>query len=140
MESSQYNRLLPGSVLLMFLLSFLAAVCSGSAKPKTEALVLSYGEIGPSVLVYELIGNEWYQWNKHGDSDPNSIDNVEVVVYRNISLEAVKKLYPVNEKTKSDYRYLEYKTALDYLNEHEDEEYLEHLRTTKKKIIENLGS
>jgi len=102
-------------------------------------MVLSYSELGPQVLVYELIGYEWYQWNSHGDSDPNTIDDVKVVVYRNIPLEKVKEIYPVI-KGKQDYRYLDYETAIDYINKNIDKSYLEHLARTKKKIIARLGS
>ena len=82
----------------------------------------------------------WYQWNNHGDSDPTKFDDIRVVVYRNSSLEEVKKTYPVDEKKKMDYRYLDYDTAINFLSKHGDEPYCEGLRDTKKKIIENLGS
>jgi hypothetical protein len=101
--------------------------------------VLSYHELGPQVAVHGLIGYEWYQWNNHGDSDPNKDDDVKVVVYRNIPLEKVKEMYPVIVG-KQDYRYLDYEAAINYLNKNEGEPYLEHLRKTKKKIIEHLGS
>jgi hypothetical protein len=100
---------------------------------------LSYQELGPQVAVYKLIGYEWYQWNNHGDDDPNKVDDVKVVVYRNIPLEKVKEMYPVI-KEKQDYRYLDYSTAIEYLNKNENEPYLEHLRKTKKKIVNSLGS
>ena len=41
---------------------------------------------------------------------------------------------------KQDYRYLDYETAIKYLNKKEGEPYLEHLQVTKQKVIERLGS
>ena len=100
--------------------------------------MLPYHELGPQVAVHELIGYEWYQWNAHGDSDPNKVDDVKVVVYRDIPLERVREMYPVI-RGKQDYRYLDHATAIDYLNRHENEPHLEHLRATRKKIVRELG-
>lgn len=85
-----------------------------------------------------MIGYEWYQWNSHGGDDPTKHDDVKVVIYRNIPLETVKQMYPVI-KEKQDYRYLDYSAAMDYLNQNENEPYLEHLRATRKKIVAQLG-
>ena len=124
--------------LALFALALLTS-CVTKDEPHPNTMVLSYSELGPQVLVYDLIGYEWYQWNSHGDSDPNTIDDVKVVVYRNIPLEKVKEIYPVI-KGKQDYRYLDYETAIDYINKNIDKSYLEHLARTKKKIIARLGS
>jgi hypothetical protein len=117
----------------------LFAGCAAKREPHASTVVLSYHELGPQVAVHDLIGFEWYQWNNHGGSDPNKEDDVRVVVYRNITLDKVKEMYPVIVG-KQDYRYLNYEAAISYLNENEREPYLEHLRKTKKKIIEQLGS
>ena len=117
----------------------LFACCAAKHEPHAGTVVLPYHELGPQVAVHELIGYEWYQWNNHGDSDPNKDDDVKVVVYRNIPLEKVKEMYPVIVG-KQDYRYLDYEAAISYLNKNEHEPYLEHLQKTKKKIIEQLGS
>jgi hypothetical protein len=115
------------------------ASCAVKHEPRASTVVLSYQELGPQAAVYELIGKEWYQWNNHGGSDPNEVDDVKVVVYRNVSLEKVKEIYPV-VVGKQDYRYLDYETAIKYLNKNEGEPYLEHLQATKQKVIEQLGS
>lgn len=91
------------------------------------------------MAVYELIGKEWYQWNNHGGSDPNEVDDVKVVVYRNVSLDKVREMYPV-VMGKQDYRYLDYEIAIKYLNKNEGEPYLERFEATKRKVIEQLGS
>ena len=124
--------------LALFAFALLTS-CVTKDESHPNAIVLSYSELGPQVLVYELIGYEWYQWNNHGDSDPNTMDDVKVVIYRNIPLEKVKEIYPVI-KGKQDYRYLDYETAVDYINKYIDKPYLEHLARTKKKIITRLGS
>lgn len=126
---------------LAFILLFvsLSAGCADKHEPRAGTVVLSYQELGPSVVVYELIGSEWYQWNSHGGSDPTEIDDVKVVVYRNVSLDKVKAMYPV-VTGKQDYRYLDYEAAIKYLNKNEGEPYLKHLQATKRKIIEQLGS
>ena len=117
----------------------LFAGCAAKREPHDGTLVLPYHELGPQVAVHGLIGYEWYQWNSHGDSDPNKDDDVKVVVYRNIPLEKVKEMYPVIVG-KQDYRYLDYEAAINYLNKNESEPYLEHLQKTKKKIVEHLGA
>jgi hypothetical protein len=118
---------------------FLFAGCAAKHETHAETVVLSYYELGPQVAVHELIGYEWYQWNSHGDSDPNKFDDVKVVIYRNIPLEKVKEMYPVIVG-KQDYRYLDYEAAINYLNKMSGEPYLEDLQKTKKKIVEELGS
>ena len=123
-----------------FLLAVLISSCSAGAEPKSKTLVLDYQELGPSSATYEIVGNGWYQWNNHGDSDPRKFDDIKVVVYRNVSLDEVKKTYPVDKGKLMDYRYLAYETAMDFLSKNEDEPYLERLKDTKKKIIETLGS
>jgi hypothetical protein len=125
-------------VFILIAVSLLAG-CAATREPYAGMVVLSYDELGPQVAVHELIGYEWYQWNSHGDSDPNKFDDVKVVVYRNIPLEKVKEMYPVIVG-KQDYRYLDYEAAINYLNKMEGEPYLEHLQKTKKKIVEQLGS
>ncbi|EKE70635.1 hypothetical protein [Gallaecimonas xiamenensis] len=62
-----------------------------------QMMVLSYQAFGPQVTATEVLGNEWWQWQAHGDSRPRDYD-VKVVVYRGISLIDVKAAYPVIEE------------------------------------------
>ena len=39
------------------------------------------------------------------------------MVYRNISLDEVKRKYPISEKKKIDYRYVTYSDSISYFNE-----------------------
>jgi len=114
--------------------------------PKSNTLILKYQDFGPQVVSYKLLGMEWYQWNSQGPDDPNANDDVKVVVYRNVPLEEVKKLYPVVIGTQ-DYRYLEYKVALDLLNKYETDSFgadypetYETMRQTKRTILDHLGT
>ena len=80
-------------------------------------LILEYEDFGVQSMSYELLGFQWYQWDNHGSSDPDEKYNIRVVVYKNICLEEVRTLYPVNKDSKQDYRYVEYREALNYLDE-----------------------
>src|SRR6267378_3720349 len=99
-------------------------------KPKTNTIVLSYDDFGPQVMSYELIGKEWYQWNSQGPDDPNARDDIKVVVYRNVSVDEVRRKYPVIEK-QQDYRYLEYQPALDLLKKYEEDPFWNEYNETK---------
>lgn len=125
----------------IFLLLMLSSACFSQAKIDTKTtMVFSYQDFGPQVIAYELIGFEWYQWNRHGDSDPKNIDDVKVVIYRNISLEKAQEKFPVSQEKNLDHRYLDYDSAIKYLDEYINEPDLEHLKATKKKVVENLGN
>ncbi|KHD06928.1 hypothetical protein PN36_23915 [Candidatus Thiomargarita nelsonii] len=106
-----------------------------------NALVLDYSDFGPQAMAYELIGFQWWQWEKPCCSEPDSIYNIKVVVYKDkdIALNEVKALFPVNPEQQQDYRYLEYSKAVSYLTEHiQDDEMPSLLKETKRKIVESL--
>jgi hypothetical protein len=112
---------------------------------RAHTSVFDYSDFGPPNISYELIGKEWYQWNSQGPDDPNQTDDVKVVVYRNLSLEEVKAMYPVIDG-KRDYRYLEYSRALEHLNKFEQDafwndypETRERMRKTRERIVKELG-
>jgi hypothetical protein len=111
-------------------------------------------------MSYELIGYAQNQWKSWGDELPNDVD-IKVVVYRGVALEELRKQFPVVQG-KSDYRYLEYSRAIQFLQEQVKEvesykkeeqqaanseasavkiwEELEQtLKKTHRVIIENLG-
>ena len=89
-----------------------------------------------------------------GPDDPNGRDDVKVVIYRNIDLPTVKRTYPIF-KGKSDYRYIEYREVMDFLEKRMEElkadqdrdpehrrlnkELISEYEQTKDKIIERLG-
>ena len=107
-------------------------------------------------MSYELqIGNAWNQWKNEGHELPDDVD-IKVVVYRGVELEQLRKQFLV-AKGKSDYRYLEYARAIQFLQEQVKnvESYKENasdanevelwdeldqtLKKTHRVIIENLG-
>lgn len=128
---------------------------AGKRIGERQTMILSYSCFGPQALAYELIGFQWYQWNPCGHPDPKHIDTIWVVVYKDISIEEVKKLYPVVEDLRQDYRYVNYDEAMQYLDRHINEfkEYkksdpdaqkfysllLSEFQETRRKIVENLS-
>ena len=85
-------------------------------------------------MAYEKIGMQWWQWNDHGTSDdPNYDYDIKVVVYRDMPLVQIKKLYPVNKAKMKDFRYLEYNVAIKYLDEN-----IEDLESEKEEWAINL--
>jgi hypothetical protein len=118
----------------------LSVACSSDINE--NIVVFNYKDFGPQVIASEIIGMEWWQWQPHGESRPAQYD-VKVVVYRNVTLERVKNIYPVISEQKQDYRYLEYDAALVYLDEKIKENVIEdvtaRLKETKKLIVSKLG-
>ena len=123
---------------------------------RQNILVMDYSDFGTQSMAYECIGYEWYQWNSHGDPDPKARYHIKVIVYRDINPEFVRELYPVQSDFKKDYRYVEYRKALRYLDakiseiveaqekpEQESDEMYDRLKArlenTRKKILEQLG-
>jgi hypothetical protein len=119
-----------------------------------NTFVMRYSDFGPPSSSYELLGSEWYQWNSQGLDDPNDRDDVKIVIYRNVDLPTVKRTYPVF-KGKSDYRYIEFTEAMDFLEKRIEElktdrnrdpefsklneELILEYEQTKAKIVERLG-
>ena len=67
-------------------------------------------------MSYELqIGDAWNQWKNEGHELPDDVD-INVVVYRGIGLEEVKRQFPV-VRGKTDYRFVEYARAVQFLQE-----------------------
>ncbi len=136
---------------------FLAAIsadCSHPNSPKvlpqqSKTVLLQYEDFGPQVMSYQYIGMRWYQWDSGGGDDPNRTFDIRVVVYRNIALNEVEKMYPVI-KQKQDYRYLEYKAALELVDKYESDPSWDELPSTKaakdralltkQKILQQLGT
>jgi hypothetical protein len=80
-----------------------------------QHVILNYRDFGPPALASELIGNDYWQWDSHGDSRPRDYQ-ISVVVYRNVDLQKVKKIYPVKKEKEQDYRYVEYQIAMEFLD------------------------
>jgi len=109
-------------------------ILASSVEAKT--LVLDYADFGPQVLAHETIGFQWFQWNTQGPDSPNAPnDPIKVVVYWDESINPVQQQYPVDQKSKKDYRYRKADDALSYLKkvlqEHPE---LEHIKKIKAAI------
>lgn len=127
-------------LLLLSCIAFVLLSCASQSN--TNTLVLDYDDFGPQVIAHEIIGMQWWQWQNHGESRPTFYD-IKVVVYNNLSLESVKMLYPVNEARREDYRYVSYKTAINYLDAKISDNVMpvvsERLTTTKSRIVNQLA-
>jgi len=147
------NLFHPGPVSAFIFAAAIAAACSHHKSPtvlpqRSKTVVVQYDDFGPQITSYKYIGMGWYQWDSQGGDDPNDIVDIRVVVYRNITLNEVEKLYPVI-KQKQDYRYLEHKAALELLGKYDDPSWDELPSTraardralqTKQKILQELGT
>ena len=116
---------------------FLAVLASCSNEGRSNAILLDYKDFGPQAMACEIIGMEWWQWQNHGDSRPSRHD-VKVVVHQSMPLEYLKKKYPADPLKKQDFRYLECRKALVWLDEKIEENAMEAitdtLKATRKKI------
>src|SRR6188474_2630013 len=82
----------------------ISAACSHHKSPtvlpqRSRTVVVQYDDFGPQITSYKYIGMGWYQWDSQGGDDPNDIVDIRVVVYRNITLNEVEKMYPVIKPT-----------------------------------------
>jgi hypothetical protein len=100
-----------------FAVALLTTSCASS--PKHYA-VFDYEDFGPQSMAWEKIGMQWWQWDNHGDSASDYKYDVKVIVYRNIPLERIKALFPVDKSNKKDFRYFEYHDSIYYLNKQID--------------------
>lgn len=125
------------SSLLVYLL-----FCGCSSSQHMDIAVLNYKDFGPQVIASEVIGMEWWQWQLHGGSRPKDY-TIRVVVYRDLPLEEVEKIFPVVPEQEQDYRYVQYDAALHYLDEKIGGNIIggttARLQETRKKIIAQLG-
>ena len=127
------------SLLILGYLFILA--CNNSLK---QYAIFDYEDFGPQAMAWEKIGMQWWQWDNHGDSDPDSKYDIKVVIYKGIQLGQIKKLFPLDKSQNKDFRYLEYHDSMKYLNDkieelsHEKEEWAinlrRHLVDTKDRI------
>ena len=127
------------------LAAMLVISCSNSDK---QILILSYDDFGPQSMAWETIGMQWWQWDNHGDSNPNTKYGIKIAIYRDIPLQEVKERFPVVKESKKDYRYIEYKTALKFLEKNIfeykeiDEQWakdiVKRLSKTRHKVVQEL--
>ncbi len=140
LRASAQARRGTGTVLAVY---FAVVGLTGCGHKQQTTMLLDYDDFGPQVAAHEIIGMAWWQWDQHGDPDPGEPYDIKVVVYRDISLEQVRELFPVREEKGQDYRYLSCEQAYSYLNETilEDvvPEVTGRLRQTRTRIEKELG-
>jgi len=126
--------------LLLFVLLTLLITCTNQVNQNT--IVLNYSDFGPQVIASEIIGMEWWQWQSHGESRP-TVNNIKIIVFREIPLNEVKELYAVNQYLQKDYRYLKYEKAINFLDSKIDANVMENvtnrLKQTRLKLINTFS-
>lgn len=122
----------------MRLLALVALLLVGCAHAEVKNMVvLDYNDFGPQAAAYELLGMEWWQWQSHGESRPQTY-NVKVVVYNDVTLDSVKQKYPVVKEQLKDYRYVPYNDAIQYLDDMIQENLMPELTTKLKQTKQTL--
>ena len=103
-------------IALSFVL-FYASACTATNNPLNDKyIVLEYNDFIAEQLAEELIGAHYWQWWESSiHSRPIKFD-IKIVVYRNIRLDKIKELFPVNEKAEKDYRYVHYDKAIKWFD------------------------
>lgn len=120
-------------------------IASTLATTTGKTIVLNYSDFGPQVMSWEIIGFDWWQWVGCLCLEPGDMNeyDVKVVVYRDILLRQVEKIYPALENEGQDFRYLPYTKAIRYLNEKIQEnfsaEMTQRLQETKSIIEKKFG-
>ncbi len=95
---------------------YLLASCAITGKSDdANFIILNYQDFGPQAMAEELLGPENWQWDSGHYSQPQKFD-IKVVVYRNMNLDAVKLAFPIDKNQKKDFRYVEYKIAIQWFD------------------------
>ncbi len=98
----------------LFLVALL--LIPGCANEEDNYLVLEYGDFGPQVMAWETLGGQWWQWDANAQSEPALENAIHVVVYDDIPISKIQERFPVNKLKHQDFRYLDARTSLRYLN------------------------
>ncbi len=77
--------------------------------------VTSHSSFGPPQISSRLIGDYRWQWSDLDNHKPISL-SINVVVYRNVSIQEVKRAFPVDPSKKQDYRYVSYSEASTFFD------------------------
>ena len=122
----------------------MASLIGSTSLAHSGALMLAYRDFGTQAMAHELIGSEWWQWDSHGDSDPEVKYPIRVVVYWEQTLDETKIAYPVYKRARQDFRYVKRSQATAYLEKAQKElagehfSWAEELRNGLKKTLELL--
>lgn len=110
---------------------------------KSNTLSLNYRAFGPQAMAYEIIGNEWWQWQESGGDRPAQDFDIKVIVYRGATVEELTERFPLIPEKFIDSRYLKYQDAMTYLDKHIAEnaipELTQRLGATRAKLVGHFG-
>ncbi|APR82848.1 Hypothetical protein A7982_08197 [Minicystis rosea] len=127
---------------------------AGPPSHPPETLVLAYDDFGPPAAAWELIGSQWWAWEGGGSWERCDDFDIRVVVFRGVPRKQVEMKFPsaqskadLVERGLADYRYVEHKKALAYLDHvlaeiagtPELASMAESLRATRRRIVDALG-
>ena len=127
-----------GATLKNFLYILIALfITSCQSETIEKPLVVDYYFFGPQAASFEIIGFGWYQWNTQGPDKGEPEDIIKVVIYKETSLEKIKKNYPVNTTIEQDYRYIKYQTAISHFNKLIPE--FNEAKINNEQLIKNLS-
>lgn len=102
--------------LLIVLITSCYLVTSCSFVNNTSSnnfIVMEYKDFGPQDIAEKLIGPNYWQWDSDHYIRPQKFD-IKVVIYRKMKLEKIKEMFPVDKKNKKDFRYVQYRAAMDW--------------------------
>jgi len=66
-----------------------------SCATKQNYIILNFSDFGPLSLSRDLLGNDWWQWQRHGDSKPrvyNIKENVQLKLRFRLTLNSCAPL------------------------------------------------
>ncbi len=110
--------------ITLFFSVVLAVVLGGCSSNTPESgllpntVVLPYKAFGPGEDTLPLLGVYHWQWPDPDNRPRRPMQyDIKVVVYRGVSLQNIQLQFPVLPEKKQDYRYLEYETAISFLDQ-----------------------
>lgn len=100
-------------IAFIFVGCLVASCVSTNNISNNNYIVLDYKNFGPQAIAGELIGPHYWQWDSGHYDRPQKFD-IKVVVYRDMKLDSVKAMFPVNKDEKKDFRYVRYQVAMKW--------------------------
>jgi len=110
--------------------------------------LFEFDAFGPPSMAFEVLGQEWWQWDAEGHAFEASGGTVWVVVYRQLPPDELRHRFPVIQGLACDHRYLEVADAVAYLGKAIEEleelddrtfsELVGRLRSTRSSIVDHF--
>lgn len=104
-------------LFFLALLCCFVTACASTTKPSSSNfIILDYADFGPQDIAEELIGPNYWQWDSGQYSTPQNFD-IKVIIYREMELDEVKKMFPASKVEQKDFRYIPYQAAINWYDE-----------------------